>query len=387
MKKTILALLVFCMAGVASAQTEKPERIVTFVKEMHNAAWYAHQADLWEKEVNRNPENDDAWYFWFTATRYRQMFESETNDWDEAPLVAIKSRVQKERPNSFARYVIDDDCRRLIHDNEGIEDHMNEAIRMRPDFEELYSKYVVHCMTTGNDRLMEDIMKRWYNTGHYSYVLLSYAYNCLAGMEDNGILVTNGDTDTFSALMIRYGKGLFTGKTVICRGLLYDPDYLEDICHRMGVENPGLPQSNESDDLQKWEEDLFFSIAHTSGRPLYFCATSTPNYFRNQLYSEGLVNRYSTKRYDNLAVKRRNFEEVYFKDYLYETFVPETYEASAFRLNLNYIPCFKSLLNFYKSEGLKQEYDELHGLMTHIVKECEGIEGIDPKIYYDEIER
>ena len=116
--------------------------------------------------------------------------------------------------------------------------------------------------------------------------------------------------------------------------------------------------------MQKWEADLITTISEKTGRPLYISSPDNHPVLSDQMYSEGLVIRYSPKKYDNLAVKRRNFESVYHTDYLYETFVPETYDASAYKLNLNYIPSFKSLLKFYKAEGMKKEYDELHGLMT-----------------------
>ena len=36
--------------------------------------------------------------------------------------------------------------------------------------------------------------------------------------------------------------------------------------------------------------------------------------FTDKLYSEGLVMRYSEKPYDNLAIKRKNYEELYLTD-------------------------------------------------------------------------
>ena len=108
--------------------------------------------------------------------------------------------------------------------------------------------------------------------------------------------------------------------------------------------------------------------------------------FADKLYSEGLVSRYSTRRYDNLAVKQRNYEKRYLLDYLFETFVPETYEASAYRLNLNYIPCLKSLLDWYKQND-KARYKELYGMMMTIIRRTENIPEEKKQLYYDEINR
>ena len=93
-----------------------------------------------------------------------------------------------------------------------------------------------------------------------------------------------------------------------------------------------------------------------------------------------MVTKYSTRRYDNLAVKRRNFESVYLTDYMYETFVPDAILGErVYTLNLNFIPCFKSLLDFYKAEGMKAEYDKLRNLMVRIVENCVRMKEIDPE--------
>ena len=68
-------------------------------------------------------------------------------------------------------------------------------------------------------------------------------------------------------------------------------------------------------------------------------------------------------------------------------FVPETYEASAYRLNLNYIPCLKSLLDWYKEEGDKERYRELYGMMMTILRRTENVTWEKRQSYYDEINR
>ena len=73
MKKILLPIVLAAalVTAIASAQTlkDKPEKIVTFIKTKYDTEWYKRQATLWEKEVKKNPDNDDAWYYWFEATR------------------------------------------------------------------------------------------------------------------------------------------------------------------------------------------------------------------------------------------------------------------------------------------------------------------------------
>lgn len=359
--------------AIVSAQTrkDKPEKIVSFIKTEHDAQWYAHQASLWEKEVQKDPRNDDAWYYWFTATRYKLIYEFADDDAFDKALSDIARKVHKERPNSYARYIIDHCCANQLKNPaqlDDIRDNMLKAINMRPDYTEMYPAYVFYLFNKGNTELMADVLKRWYNTGEYSNSLLSYAYNCLAGTQENAILFVTGDIETFGTLMLQYAKGLFKDRTIISMDQLCRPEYAERICRELGIEYTPMPLSSQNRaDRDRWMGNLVSSMAQNTKRPVYISSMSNPLFLRDQLYSEGLVMKYSTRRYDNLSVKRRNFESVYLTDYIYESFVPETYTNGGYRVNLNYIPCFKSLLDFYKAQGMTTEYNRLRNFMLQIV--------------------
>lgn len=402
MKKLLIPILLITVlfSATAWAQTERPASIEALRSE-HDVQWYAHQTALWEKEVQKNPNDDEAWYYWFTFTKSKfTNVPARDVDLDAMAkeMAAIANRLHKERPNSFARYIIDFNYSSMFRNwpdyldelvimsktpdaakLDDIQDNMLKAIKMRPDFEPMYPGYVAYLVKTGRTDLMTDILKRWYNTGSYSYTMLSYAYNCMAGMEENGILFVSGEEETFACLLVQYGKGLFQDRLIINLNLLQEPDYLEYICNLLGVEATQPPADKTNIDyMNPWRENLIFSIAHTSKRPVYFTSYYIPEIFKNFLYSEGLVTKYSTKRYDNLAVKRRNYESVYLTDYMYETFVPDTFlDERIYTLNLNFIPCFKSLLDFYKAQGMKAEYDRLRNLMVRIVENCCRMKDVD----------
>ena len=384
MKKSIITAVVLALASVsihAQNADSTPQPIESFVKIEYEPDWYATQADLWHKEALKNPSNDDAWINWFRATRYNMILSDGFDDVDDAKLAEIAQTVRKQRPDSYARYILDYYCTMLIKSSEDYEDNMSKAITMRPDNRVLYPDYVAYLLKNGNQEQMDDILKRWYNTGEYSYNLLNYAYNEMVGMQHNGIIFVNGDNPTYSKLLVKYGKDLFADKTVICMPLLATPEYRSAVSKELGISQIPEPDYQNYD---KWTDDAVMHIIRESKRPCYF-STVIPNLpsFQDKLYSEGLVYKYSDKRYDNLAVKQENYEKKYLLDYLYEQFTPETYEATAYKLNLNYIPCFKSLLDYYKESGQKQKYTELYGLMKRIVLKTEGISDEKRKQYHD----
>ena len=388
MKRSIITAVVLALASVsihAQNADTTPQPIESFVKVEYEPDWYAIQAELWHKEALKNPSNDDAWINWFRATRYNMIMSDGFDNIDDVKLAEIAQTVRKQRPDSYARYILDYFCTMWINSSEEYEDNMAKAISMRPDNRILFPDYVVYLLKNGNQELLDEILKKWYNTGEYSYSLLNYAYNEMIGMQLNGIIFVNGDTPTYSKLLVKHGKDLFPDITVICMSLLATPKYRSTVSKELGISPIPEPDYQNYD---KWTDDAVMHIIRESKRPCYF-STVIPNLpsFQDKLYSEGLVYKFSDKRYDNLAIKQENYEKKYLLDYLYEQFTPETYEATAYKLNLNYIPCFKSLLDYYKESGQKQKYTELYGLMKRIVLKTEGISDEKRKQYHDEIDR
>ena len=381
--------------------SEKPVPIESFIKESHTSDWYAHQADLWEQRINRKPNDEDAWINWFIASEYRIMFKYQEShkrstwqeeDKDYSPLKDIATRLANERPNSFARYYIDYICSRLIYGFE-CEDNMEKAIAMRPNKAELYPNYVAYLLPKDNDELMKKIVKRWYKSDRFPNTFISFFYNSLAGMEPNGILIVNGDVPVYATLLVQYGMKKFQDRSMICVSMLYLPEYRKKICRQLGIEEFEEPSAYDSKELRKWEQYVFTTIAEKTGRPVYFTSViaEVSQYdldFKSHLYSEGLVFKYSPVEYNNLSVKQRNFEEVYKTDYLYnkQKKGKKIYEAEE-AVNLNYIPCFKSLLTYYRETGNQKQETKLRNLMKHIVDIYVNMSDDERKYYYDEIDR
>ncbi|MBP5424464.1 MAG: hypothetical protein J6Y33_00115 [Prevotella sp.] len=386
---TTLALMsAVLMAGASSAPDDNElQPIVTIVKHEHAPEWYARQAALWKAETERNPADDDAWINYYHATRYASWNGGDgVTDTDNfnRQLDAIVEAVTHAHPGSYAQYVLENFNQRMTSTHKPYDDHMEEAIRMRPDNLRLYPDYVVYLMAHGNEELLGDILRRWYESGEYSPTLLGYAYNELIGMEPDGIIFVNGDVPTFSKLIVGKGKGLFPDITVVTVSLLWDDTYRHTVCRTLGIDDYAPYREG---DMKAWEEGFMLHIIRHTGRTAYFSSMMPIPSFNDRLYSEGLVYRYSEHPYDNLSMKKRNFEQGYLTDYLYEPLYPETYGASAQRLNLNYIPCLKSLLDYYKTSGDKQHYTQLYNLMKRIVWRAQDLTDDERKKYHAEIER
>ena len=384
------ALCLAAMIGLASitdsaqAQTEKavPQKVETPVKVHHSAEWYKTQERLWKAEIDKNPKNEEAWKNYYHAVRYKGWYEDIPDE--AAVLTSIIEDMGKAIPETYTLYIMEYYHKGNVNDAP----NMKKAIQMRPDNVEMYPDYVSYLMQTGDEELMADILKRWYNSGTYSPSLLNYAYNELSGMKANSIIFVNGDSPTFSKLLVQYGKHLFEDIDVICMSLLWTPNYRKLICERLSIPDfEPMPQISSQEEADKYTNQMMLHIIKHTRRPaVYFSTLMNVPSFKDKLYSEGLVMRYSEKPYDNLAIKRKNFEENYLTDYLRESFLPENYPASANKFNLNYIPCFKSLLDHYKQTGNFFRYNELRSLMVRIVEQID-VPDEEKQKYYEEINR
>ena len=394
-RKHAFAICLVTMMGLASmsdaAQSQTmdvtPQKVETVVKVHRSADWYKTQERLWKNEIGKNPKNEEAWGNYYRAVRYRSWSES-MPDVNEL-LDAIVEDMEKAIPDTYTYYIT-----RFHNNNQALDNPgMAKAIRMRPDAVDDYPTFISYLMQTGDEEMMRDILTRWYNSGTYSPALLNYAYNELVGLAPDAIVFAHGDTQTFAKLILQYGKGIRPDVTVVNTTFwCFAPGYRE---HREKV--LGLPSfaelvTNGTYVLNGVPGDVVNVVYHhlinNTDRPVYFTpmADMEMPQFTDKLYSEGLVMRYSEKPYDNLTIKRKNYEELYLTDYLRESFLPESYPASTAPFNFNYIPCFKSLLDHYKHCGNTARYKELRGLMMRIVEQID-VPAEEKQKYYEEINR
>ena len=394
-RKHAFAICLVAMMGLASisdtAQSQTmdvtPQKVETVVKVHRSADWYKTQERLWKNEIGKNPKNEEAWGNYYRAVRYRSWSES-MPDVNEL-LDAIVEDMEKAIPDTYTYYIT-----RFHNNNQALDNPgMAKAIRMRPDAVDDYPTFISYLMQTGDEEMMRDILTRWYNSGTYSPALLNYAYNELVGLAPDAIIFAHGDTQTFAKLILQYGKGIRPDVTVVnITFWCFAPGYREHMENLLGLPSFAELVTNGTYVLNGVPGDvvnvMYHHLINNTDRPVYFTpmADMEMPQFTGKLYSEGLVMRYSEKPYDNLAIKRKNYEELYLTDYLRESFLPESYPASTAPFNFNYIPCFKSLLDHYKHSGNTARYKELRGLMIRIVEQID-VPAEEKQKYYEEINR
>ena len=135
-------------------------------------------------------------------------------------------------------------------------------------------------------------------------------------------------------------------------------EYRDWLFKKLGIEQPALKEPMSAEDYDSNEVALINAIIEKYGDKVYFSPlnANTNNYWKDNLYNEGLMLKYSKKAYDNMAVKRRNVEERYQMEYLLVSFRPEW--TAGQRLTANYAVLLADLLPYYAQHD-RQRYEWL----------------------------
>lgn len=350
-----------------ATQKVKLENIVSPTKVEYDSVWYARQAEGWAKEIKKNPKNEYAWRNYYLASKYQwTWFNPSPYSKDRSTkdatnfLEGILINMEKNIPDSHVLNIL-----RYFHDgkwDEKYKEGVMRAIAEGPNDLLFFPDYAAFMLKWGMEEELTKLCQKMYESGEYSPTLLNYAYNELVGLEPGSILLTNGDVPVYSKLLIQKGKGLFPDVHVVTFSFLYFEDYRKSVFTKLSI-----PLDIAAEDWN--DEGLIRHIVRHSKKPVYFSiASGIPKEdLTDSLYSEGLVMRYSAKPYDNISIKRRNYEKRYLLDYLQESFSPERYTTSADRLKLNYVVVFQSLLKHYREAGDEARLKELHQLLEKVI--------------------
>ncbi len=107
------------------------------------------------------------------------------------------------------------------------------------------------------DKNIED----YYNMGEYSPGLLNYSYNLLLALENDAIVLTEGDKDTEAILLLQKGKKYRSNVLMLNVNLLLIDEYRERIFKELEIEPLGFnPLVNERS-YEKFQQTIITDLA------------------------------------------------------------------------------------------------------------------------------
>ena len=350
-----MAFIAGTMAQTRAVRVESP--IVT----EKDFVWYTEQKEAWKAQTQKDPTNETAWLNYYNAARYMAWSHQE-----DSTARQVVREMEAAIPDT---YTFNYCAYRESASGKGYGDpktYAEAALAKLPDDLQFfdYDQWVCYLAMLGDEERMKPMAKRYFDSGIYSEAVLRYSYNELRGMDEGGIYIGNGDATIIPKWLIQEGMNMHKDKTIICASFLVLKEYREWLFKKLGIDLPTLKEPQSAEDYDDNEVTLINAIIGKYGSKVYFSPLNSynvNNYWKNNLYNEGLLLKYSAKSYDNLAVKRRNVEERYMMEYLLVSFRPDW--TAGQRLSANYAVLLGDLLPYYKKHDQKR-YDWLMRLLV-----------------------
>ena len=350
-----MAFIAGTMAQTRAVRVESP--IVT----EKDFVWYTEQKEAWKAQTQKDPTNETAWLNYYNAARYMAWSHQE-----DSTARQVVREMEAAIPDT---YTFNYCAYRESASGKGYgnpKTYAEAALTKLPDDLQFfdYDQWVCYLAMQGDEERMKPMAKRYFDSGIYSEAVLRYSYNELRGMDEGGIYIGNGDATIIPKWLIQEGMNMHKDKTIICASFLVLKEYREWLFKKLGIDLPTLKEPQSAEDYDDNEVTLINAIIGKYGSKVYFSPLNSynvNNYWKNDLYNEGLLLKYSAKSYDNLAVKRRNVEERYMMEYLLVSFRPDW--TAGQRLSANYAVLLGDLLPYYKKHDQKR-YDWLMRLLV-----------------------
>ncbi|MEI6455674.1 MAG: hypothetical protein WCO93_05245 [bacterium] len=387
MKKQILSALLFIAAILVpgSLPAQQPEKVYSIVKEVQSFDWYQAQAKAWKSVLDKDPNNGPGWIYYYTANRMARL--TDRSRWEAARgeyfknLSDIVNMAGKAMPGSYESIYI-----KLYNNSIDYPDYEKDLFRayeLSGGKAEILDEVVLWYEVKRNGEKRREFNKKWFLSNDIAPGILNYNYNVLKTLDDDAIILTAGDNDTFPLWMLQDALGLKPGVAVLNIPLLAKEDYRKKIFGELQIPEIQFNADNykDPDSLSALRKVILSQVIEKSKRPVYLALTLDTKYYldadiQKDLYLSGLAMRYQKKEFDNLGVIRRHFENDYLLDYLKVAFASDPSAAVVAQMNTGYLPSLVKLCSHYRSSGESEKLAKVRELIATISAKSGRVEEI-----------
>lgn len=361
------------------SQEQKPETVYSIATEVKDIKWYETQIKLWKAEIDKNNQNGNAWINYYRANRALRNLahtEEDRTNWDKQ-CKSIHEQVWKAIPKSFEAYFIQY-SENGFHDSSGSDNELRaqdllNAQALRPNDPLIQDLLMIHYELKNDSEKRNFYANRLFENNELSVGMLNWAYNILSELDENAILFTYGDNDTYAPWIIQAAKNFRKDVRIINLHLIQMSDYRERVLKELGYEPFVLREAKTEEEAKKFSNELYEHFLKGK-RPAYFSASAINGFeeiFGDKLYLTGLAYKYSETSFDNTAIIRRNYEKRYLLDYLKEVFSYHIGNLKGEQFNGMYLPSMIKLYQHYVETEEVVKKLELEPLLLKIAKQSE----------------
>lgn len=362
MKLKFLILLLTISTGQLLSQKET---VYSIVKQPQSVDWYQKQLQLWKAELKTNPKNATAWKNAYIAMR---MIKIKSSFKKQEDLDQFISQMQQAIPNTYEYHYL---TYYNGNNNDSLFHHVKKAFEMAPNREEVYPDLLTHYILNQDKKKIKETSELWFNSNSYSANILNFGYNLLASCEDNSVLITAGDNDTYAPVIIQNQLNYKTDVRVLNIYLLQMDDYRKRLFNELGV-----PSLNKKLSDYKTQYDFMKAIVRQLEKhldiPLYYSTTVDKGVYKESLgntFVVGLVLMHCENKIDNIAILKRTIEQELKLDYITCSFSNDLSKQVVIQSNSAYLLGFLTLYNHYKLSGETTKKDRMEKLIRKIASD------------------
>ena len=382
MKRFIIIAVLWLSCATVFAQWENVEawNVVEpkTVESGHKYQWYEDQACAWQKVVSADPKNETAWrnlfrasylYEYYRVGIYRHSYESPMTD-------GVLRKMKEAIPDSYAFYI--SLCQDWLSEwGEFDPNILIKALKNVPDdisSHEL-SPLIFRLWRYNPESIyLEGLFRNLYVKRYYSERIMRYGWNLMQSMQKDAIYVARSWYQYEQMVMMQY---IFDERKDIMiisyDDLLSDDNYRKDICKRLKLK-PFVACKYNLDEHVHGASDFIKYLKHSCDRPFYLSLDLAHSTDLNgdSLYNEGLLIRYSEKRYDNVHVALHNVQEVYDLNYLIQPNFMYDPDGSAQYVDNNVVYSLRNLTVKFEDFGYTDAARRLRKFLEKVYNRDSG---------------
>ena len=360
MMPRIFTLLLGLSAGLHLLAQTNAETSKMKADEPYQGGWrledQQQDAQMWKALSEKEPANAQARYNYFVSTRNASLArnEGELPETDKKQLVTIAGELKKEAPNSFEAHMAEF---HLQFPARSAFTQLNAAAAVGPGRPELLGPQLAKAMMDGDEGGIQRACKEIFERGGISAALMDVATDLLQSVDQNGIVITNGEMDTYPAVVRQRNFGLRKDVLVIDQRMLADGGYRERCWSKANAVGQAPPDGVA----------FVRGLLNATTRPVFLALSLDPSWAKaldNELYVTGLALRYSHQRVDNIPKLEARWTSM-------------TRNMYAGPLTANYLLPGAVLLRHYRANGDEAKASRIQ----HEIRGIAESQGLTTRLY------